>query len=257
MQRHRLSVGIAATAGADVAERIGPLLEEAGLRALWVNETPGANALDVAAAAARVTRTLRVATGVIPVDRRPAAEVLADLAGLDIPADRLTLGIGSGARRTGALDLMRSAIADLRSGGAPEIALGALGPKMRRLAAERADGVVLNWLTPAAAADQAAEHHEASPDGRVILYVRTATRAEAVPRLEAEAGRYGGFPSYAANFARLGFGPLDTVIHPGEARERVAAYVDAVDEVVLRAVTPGEDPDDYVRFVDDVIAAIR
>ena len=56
---------------------------------------------------------------------------------------------------------------------------------------------------------------------------------------------------------QLGFGPLDTVIHSGEARERVAAYLDAVDEVVLRAVTPGDDPDDYVRFVDDVIAAIR
>lgn len=257
MERRRLSIGIAAAAGADVAGRIAPLLEDAGLGALWVNETPGANALDVAGAAAGVTRTLRVATGVIPVDRRPADEVLADLARLDIPADRLTLGIGSGARRTGALDLMRGAIEDLRAGGAPAIALGALGPKMRRLAAERAEAVVLNWLTPATAADQAAKHHAVDAGGRVVLYVRTATRAEAVPRLEAEAARYGGFPSYAANFARLGFGPLDTAIRPGEARERVAAFLDAVDEVVLRAVTPGDDPDDYVRFVEDVIAAIR
>lgn len=257
MEPDRVSIGIAATAGEQVARRIAPLLEDAGLGALWINETPGANALEVAAAAAGVTRRLRVATGVIPVDRRPAGELLADLARLDLPADRLTLGIGSGARRAGALELIRGAIDELRAAGAPAIALGALGPRMRRLAAERADAVVLNWLTPAAAADQADEHHALDADGRVVLYVRTAMLDEAVPRLEDEARRYGGFPSYAANFERLGFGPLDTVIRPGEARERVAGYLDAVDELVLRAVTPGNDPDAYVRFVEDVAAAIR
>ncbi|MBF0815156.1 LLM class flavin-dependent oxidoreductase [Microbacterium paludicola] len=257
MELHRVSIGIAAATGPDVARRIAPLIEGAGLGGLWVNETPGADALEVAAAALEATETIRVATGVIPVDRRPAAELLAELARLRLPLQRLTLGIGSGGRRAGALDLMRDAIAELRAGGVPDIALGALGPKMRRLAAERADGVVLNWLTPAAAAAQTAEHHDVDPAGRVVLYVRTAAEDAAVPRLEEEAARYGGFPSYAANFERLGFGPLDTVIRPGEARERIPAYLDAVDEVVLRAVTAGDDPDDYARFVETVTAAIR
>jgi alkanesulfonate monooxygenase SsuD/methylene tetrahydromethanopterin reductase-like flavin-dependent oxidoreductase (luciferase family) len=257
MDLQRVSVGIAASAGPEVARRIAPLIEQAGLGALWVNETPGANALDVAAAATAVTTRLRVATGVVPVDRRPAAELLDDLARLELPRDRFALGIGSGAARSGVLGLMRDAVASLREGDAGEIVLGALGPRMRRLAAERADGVVLNWLTPAEAAAQAAEHHAVAPGGRVALYVRTAADDAAVGRLEEEAARYGRIPSYAANFERLGFGPFDTVIRPGEARERVAAYLDGVDEVVLRAVTPGDDPDDYARFVATIAAAIR
>ncbi|WP_203137841.1 LLM class flavin-dependent oxidoreductase [Microbacterium sp. JZ31] len=257
MDLQRVSVGIAASAGPDAARRIAPLIEAAGLGALWVNETPGHNALEVVAAAAEVTSAIRIATGVIPVDRRPVAELRDDLARLTLPADRLTLGVGSGAARGGVLRLMRDAIDGLRAGGVTDVVLGALGPKMRRLAAERADGVVLNWLTPDAASAQAAEHHATDARGRVALYVRTAADAAALPRLEEEAGRYGRIPSYAANFARLGFGPLDTVIRPGEAHERVAAYLDAVDEVVLRAVAPADGPDDYARFVEDVTAAIR
>ncbi|WP_345751147.1 LLM class flavin-dependent oxidoreductase [Microbacterium rhizophilus] len=257
MDLHRVSVGIAASAGPEVARRIASLMEEAGLGTLWVNETPGADALEVAAAATEATTRIRVATGVIPVDRRPAVELLDDLARLGLRGDRFTLGVGSGAARSGVLGLMRDAIAELRAGGVTDIALGALGPRMRRLAAERADGVVLNWLTPGAAAEQTAAHHAVDADGRVALYVRTAAAEDAVPRLEEEASRYGGFPSYAANFERLGFGPLDTVIRPGETRARVAAYLDAVDEVVLRAVTPGDAPDDYARFIDTVAAAIR
>ncbi|WP_309068539.1 LLM class flavin-dependent oxidoreductase [Microbacterium sp.] len=256
MDLQRVSIGIAASAGTGVARRIAPLIEAAGLGALWVNETPGHNALEVAAAAADVTSAMRVATGVIPVDRRPAAALLDDLARLSLPADRLTLGVGSGAALSGVLTLMRDAVDELRAGGAADIALGALGPKMRRLAAERADGVVLNWLTPDEASAQAAEHHAIDARGRVALYVRTAADPAAMVRLEEEAGRYGRIPSYAANFERLGFGPLDTVIRPGEARGGVAAYVEAVDEVVLRAVTPSDDPDDYARFVEDVTAAI-
>ncbi|MER7796877.1 LLM class flavin-dependent oxidoreductase [Microbacterium sp. NPDC096154] len=257
LDTHRVAIGIAAAAGARVAERIAPLIEEADLGALWVNETPGHNALEVAAAAARATSRMRVATGVIPVDRRSTGELLGDIDRLALPPDRLTLGIGSGAARTGVLELMNEAIAELRAAFAGEITLGALGPRMRRLAAERADGVVLNWLTPDAATAQASEHHEAAAHGRVTLYVRTAGEEGAVARLEDEAERYGRIRSYAANFERLGFGPLDTVILPGTARERVRAYLGAVDEVVLRAVVPGDDIDDYVRFVERVTDDIR
>ncbi|GAA3652703.1 LLM class flavin-dependent oxidoreductase [Microbacterium marinilacus] len=258
MELHRVSIGIAAAVGADVARRIAPLMEDAGLGALWVNETPGHDALEVAAAAAAATTRLRVATGVIPVDRRPAAELLDELGRLRIPRERLVLGIGSGAARTGVLGLVRGAVDELRAGGAGEVVVGALGPRMRRLAAEEADGVVLNWLTPAAAAQQAAEHRASDASGRVVLYVRTAVDAEGVRRVEAEAARYAGIPSYGANFARLGFGPMDTVARPDDLlRDRVAEYLDAVDEVVLRAVTADDDPASYVGFVERVTAAIR
>jgi len=263
MEMHRVSVGIAASAGEDVARAIAPVLERAGLRALWVNETPGANALDVAAAAAAATSRLAVATGVIPVDRRPPTDVLADLARLDIPRDRLVLGIGSGgARGAGVLALMRDAVGRLRADAGSAVAVGALGPRMRRLAAEEADGVVLNWLTPGAAREQTDAHHARSraagrDGGRVALYVRTAFDEAALGRLEAEAARYGSYPAYAANFERLGFGPADTVIRPGALRARLAQYLAAVDEVVLRAIVPGDDAGDYVRFAEGVAEAVR
>ncbi|GAB3280023.1 LLM class flavin-dependent oxidoreductase [Microbacterium sp. Root53] len=257
MEEQRVSIGIAAAVGPEVARRIAPAIEQAGFGALWVNDTPGADALEVSAAAAAVTSRLRVATGVIAVDRRPAPQLLADLARLDIPADRLVLGIGSGAARSGALGLVRDAVDELRQGGVGDIVVGALGPRMRRLAADRADGVLLNWLTPCAAAEEASEHRASDGAGRVVLYVRTAVEDDAVPRLEHEAARYESIPSYAANFARLGLAPMDTVILPDGLPGRVERYADVVDEVVLRAVVAQDGPDDYARFVDRVSESIR
>ncbi|MGL1765637.1 hypothetical protein ACSTIQ_00010, partial [Vibrio parahaemolyticus] len=67
-------------------------------------------ALAALAAAARVTRTLHLATGVVPVDRRPAAQIAAEVASLALPLDRLTLGIGSGIATEGALARVGDAI---------------------------------------------------------------------------------------------------------------------------------------------------
>ncbi|GGH37865.1 LLM class flavin-dependent oxidoreductase [Microbacterium album] len=256
MNLERVSLGIAAAAGPDIARRIAPAIEAAGMRGLWVNETPGHSALEVAAAAAEATERIVVATGVIAVDRRPANEIVAEVDRLRVPRERLVLGIGSGAARTGVLGLVRGALDDLRPVGAAGVVVGALGPRMRRLAAVRADGVLLNWLTPEHAAEQAREHREIDPDGRVTLYVRTATEPEAMTRLTEEARRYGRFPTYAANFARLGVDPLDTTIAPARLAERLPAYLNAVDEVVLRAIVPSDDADAYVRFVDAVAGAV-
>jgi hypothetical protein len=65
--------------------------------------------------------------------------------------------------------------------------------------------------------------------------VRTIVDDAARPALQREADRYGSFASYAVNFARLGARPIDATIDRGS---RLIAY-DAVDEVVLRAVTAG------------------
>src|SRR5699024_9195448 len=140
----------------------------------------------------------------------------------ELPEDRLTLGIGSGQARKGALAMMEHTLADLRDGTSATLALGALGPKMRALAAERADAVVLSWLTPAAAAGQAGEFRDRNPDGSAVLYARVNADPAARARLEREADRYAGFASYAAHFARLGFGAHDTVLSaPDDVRSRI------------------------------------
>ena len=250
----KLSIGVAGALGPERIARIAAAVEAAGFHGIWVNDTPGADSLAALAAAAASTESLVLGTGVVPVDRRPAAQIAAEAA--ELPQHRLVLGIGSGGTRTGILAVMRGAIADLKRDTDARVMLGALGPKMRRLAATDADGPLLSWLTPQAAAAQAAEAHDADHDAHVALYVRAALDPAAVERLTTEAARYASYPNYAANFARLGFGADQTVVTPGDAAERVAAYRSAVDEVVLRAITPGEDDHDYLRFIEQAAALL-
>lgn len=253
----KLSLGIAAAAGADLAARIAPVLERAGFHALWVNDTPGHDALEVLAAAARTTDRLVLATGVLPMDRRSPEEILDRIERLALPRDRLVLGVGSGqGGAVGALDRVAAAARRLRAGSAPRVVVGALGPRMRRLGAEASDGLLLSWLTPEAASAQTAEAHAAAPSAHVALYVRTATDPAAAGALDAETAQYAGYPSYAANFARLRIAAADTVIRPGEVRDGLRAYRESADEVVLRAITPSGTVDDYLRVIDDIGGAI-
>jgi len=134
--------------------------------------------------------------------------------------------------------------------------LGALGPKMRRRAALHSDGVLLSWLTPEIATQQAAEAHALSADAHVALYVRTAMEESALARLREESQRYAGYRSYAANFARLGMKVQDTVLGP-DSSERLTDYRDGVDEVVLRAITSADTIDEYRRFIDGARALMR
>ncbi len=147
---------------------------------------------------------------------------------------------------------MRDGIATLRAATDAAIVVGALGPKMRRLAAERADGVLLNWLTPQAAADADAELRSAAsaavaPALRSVLYVRTIAAPDARPVLEREVARYETVPSYAANFQRLGIRAIDATVTDAAG---LAAF-DVVDEVVLRAITPTNSLAELERFVEE------
>ena len=249
-----ISVGIAAAAGTAVAETLAPALERDGFHALWVNDTPGADALDVLAAAGRLTERLVLAVGVMPVDRRSPEDILARIDALRLPAERLVLGIGAGSTKSGALDRVREAAATLQSSTAARVVIGALGPRMRRLGADASQGLLLSWLTPELAAEQSAAAHASDPDAHVALYVRTAMDAAAVPRLREEAARYSTYPAYAAHFARLGISADETLIDPTDGRERLEDYRSAVDEVVLRAITAGDAPEDYLRFVRRLMA---
>lgn len=251
MTRHGvLSLGIAAAIGPERAAALAPRVEAAGFHALWVNDTPGADALAVLEAAAGVTSTLTLATGVVPIDRRSPDEIARRVAAL--PAHRLVIGIGSGGIGTGALARIGAAVADLRASTAVRVMVGALGPRMRHLAAAEADGPLLSWLDPATARAQADAAHAVAAEAHVALYVRAALEPGARERLRAETARYAGLPSYAANFARLGLDPDDTVLDaaaPGFT-SRLEAYRGAVDEVVLRAITPADGAADDRAFVD-------
>ncbi len=245
----RVSIGVAGMLGPEAIGRIARAVEDAGFHALWVNDAPGGDSLAALSVAAVRTESLVLATGVVPLDRRPPAEILR--AARALPADRLVLGVGSGGTRTGALALVRDGVAELRAGTDARILVGALGPRMRALAASVADGPLLSWLTPEIAAEQSAEAHASAPETHVALYVRTALDAAATTRLDAECRRYGTVPNYVANFERLGIHADDAVIRPDAPHELLDRYRAAVDEVVLRAITPDDDVDAYLRFVEE------
>lgn len=253
-----LSLGVPGALGPEAVARLAPHVELHGFAALWVNDTPDGDSIAALAAAAAVTTHLRLAAGVIPVDRRSAHDILAAVRSTDVPESRLTIGIGSGAARAGALGRVRDAVGVLRDGTRAAVVVGALGPRMRALGAEVADGVLLNWVTPRDAAAQARELRAVrSPAPRVLVYTRTVVDDAARPALEAEAARYGSIGAYAANFARMGVRPIDATLPvPGEdLGSGVRRYLEGVDELVLRAVTPSGSVDELLPFVAAAAAA--
>lgn len=246
----RLSLGVAAALDHGIVAELAARMEDAGFASLWVNDTPGADALAALRAAAGVTERLTLAAGVLPLDRRPPAAILDDVARLDLPTDRLVLGVGSGARSgRGVIAAVRADLEELRGATDVPVLLGALGPCMRALAATSAEGPLLSWLTPVAAARMVDELPRRNGEPRSVLYARATVDPAARPRLEAEAARYAGYAQYAAHFEREGIDPLDTVVAEADGG-RIDAYLEAVDELVLRAIPAEETLEGYLAFAD-------
>jgi len=260
-----LSIGLAGTTPVETVREVAETAERAGFRALWLNETPGTEPLASLAAAAAVTERLRLGVGVVALDRSPAERIAERVGETGVPVERLLLGIGSGGAAHPAAVVERGVLSLRELVPGARVIVGGLGPRVRRIGAELADGVLLNWLTPrAAAAARDEARSQASAAGRpvplVALYARTAVDEAAHPALRAEADRYASFPQYAANFARLGEGALDASILAGDAaalRQGIGAYADAVDELVLRAVTVGSTAAEIRRIVDAARPAVE
>lgn len=253
-----VSIGLVGSVDHAVLRELAPHVEEAGFDTLWLNESGGADSLAGLAVAAAVTTTLRLACGVIALDHRDASQIAASVLALGLPQERLTVGVGSGGSHD-ALRRVGAAVDQLRADLTTPVLVGALGPRMRRLAAERADGVLLNWLDPASAANATADllRDAGGAQRRSVLYVRTALDEAARPVLVSEGERYGRIPSYAANLARLGIDPMDASIDGSAAlTPRLAEFASAVDEVVLRVVTAGGSLSELRAFVDVAATAL-
>ncbi len=117
------------------------------------------------------------------------------------------------------IEYMREWIRDLKSRSADGMAYGrgwavlvaALGPRMVRLGAEEADGLILNWLTPEHAASSVERIHAAAPTSaapRVALYVRLMTAA----RLRADVARYDAMANYHRHFLAQGITTADDIV---------------------------------------------
>lgn len=259
MKASTLGFGIVGALDLATVRAIALRADELGIDALWVNDTPGGDSLARLEVAASVTTSLRLATGVISVDRKPAGQIVAEVRQRDLPLDRLTIGIGSSVPPS-PLKRIEDSLGALRDELDVRIVVGSLGPKMRKLGAERSNGLLFNWLTPDFALDTTDEMREqAKAAGNAPVesatYVRTAFGHDALPRLEEEAARYTAIPSYAANFERLGITAMQTAVR-GESAEAIAAGISAfdgtVDHVVVRAITPTDDLDHYLHLLDAI-----
>ncbi len=248
--------GVAGALDRKIVRRVAEEAERLGYDAFWANDTPDGDGLAALAEATEVTTTIRLGVGVIPLDRQPAGRIADRVVELDLPVDRLIVGVGSG-RSKRPLNLVQESVPELRDRTGATVIVGGLGPKMCALAGRVADGILLNWLTPDFAVLSAdlvrhAAAQASRPSPLIAAYVRTALGGPASQRLQAEADRYASYPSYAAHFTRMGVPAVETGVageSPAELQQGLAAFEAAVDQVVVRAVVGNEDLDDYLALL--------
>ena len=251
-QGFALFAGIAA----DVIRAAAREAESLGYASFWVNHPGPVDGLAALAAAAKETRRIALGIGVIPLNTRGPQSIVEGVRANALPRDRLLLGVGS--PNPGALGRVRAGVAELRAALEPRVVVAALGPKMCELAGEVADGVLFNFVTPeharaSAELVRAGARRAGRPVPTLYSYVRVALGAASRPRLQDEADRYGKIPAYADNFARMGVKPIDTTIMaetPAALRAAIGRWQGAVDELVLRAITPADS-------VEDTLALLR
>jgi alkanesulfonate monooxygenase SsuD/methylene tetrahydromethanopterin reductase-like flavin-dependent oxidoreductase (luciferase family) len=223
--------------------------EDTGYEAVFVPEIAGREAFSTLTGFAMTTTRVALGTGVVTIpSRSPAITAMAAATVHDLSAGRMILGIGTGDPRQasrippgGVIELTRRYVEVVKralTGGPveaddlfgvggfrlslpprsppPPVSLGALGDGMIRLAGELADGVLLNWCTPARVArarellvEGAQRAGRDGADVTVAVYVRACLGVEEPVALEAlrkMTGLYASFPNYRRQFELMGLG---------------------------------------------------
>lgn len=250
----RTAFGITAAARPDLA-RLGRRVEALGYDELWVNDTRRGDGLTTLAPIAAATSGLGLAVGVVALSEQRPTAIAERVHRAGIPAERLTVGVGSGASRS--LDLVLMGVAELRNLLPDhEIAVAAVGPRMARLGGEIADAVVANWALP----DRLAELRDiislgasevGRPAPRLVAYVRTALGPGAAGRLRDDMTRYGSARHYARAFADQPDRVFGIAAESGSAEEVAAAlepYRSIADTVVVRGLPATDDVDAWLEI---------
>ena len=244
----RLAFGISAGLRPWLA-KLGVALEGLGYDELWSNDVPGASGLETLTAVADTANRVRLAVGVIALSEASPEAIAERVATASLPADRLTVGVGSGTGRS--MGVMRSGISALRV-LLPDHAIGlaAVGPRMAELGGAVADVVLLNWAGPRLASErrrvvEAGAGAARRPVPRIAAYVRMAVGRGADERLASEQARYVGYGGSYRSVINAQVASGESVIgiaaeEPGGVAPALAGYRSGLDTVVVRGL-PAED----------------
>jgi probable F420-dependent oxidoreductase len=203
-------------------------LEELGFGALWFGESTGREALTTAGLLLAGTKRMVIATGIANIyGRDPVTMAAAQKTLAEAYPNRFLLGLGvshvplveqlRGHRYEKPVATMRAYLdamdrAPYRAVPPPSKAprvLAALGPKMLRLSAERADGAHPYNTTPTHTA-QARELLGSGPylcPEQAVIFESDPAKARAIARKFLSI--YLTLPNYTNNFLRLGFKDVD------------------------------------------------
>lgn len=257
----RRGFGIAAAMLSSLVAPLAAAAEANGYDSFWVNDTPGSDGFVVLQRAAEATTTIRLGVGVIPIDRRPADTIVRAIDDLQLPKNRLIVGVGAGAELYGSLDNVRDAVRFVRVESGVPVAVGALGPKMVAMAAREADAVLLNWLTPRQARlskQEVTNRQHGEHRCEVLAYVRVAL-PEGFEQLAGEGDRYAAIPQYGRHFSRMQAQPLATCAYGTKEKIQrgLVAFDAEVDETIVRAVSDRETLDAYMGILKTARPVVR
>jgi alkanesulfonate monooxygenase SsuD/methylene tetrahydromethanopterin reductase-like flavin-dependent oxidoreductase (luciferase family) len=232
-------------------ERLGAEIEALRYDELWANDTSRGSGLTALAACSRGARSIDLCVGVIGLSERGPAAIAREVAELQLPHERLVLGVGSGRSRS--LALVEHGVAELRR-LLPDvrIAVAALGPRMLELAGRVAEVVLLNWAGPFRVAESreridAAATAAGRPAPRVAAYVRVAVGDGATDRLQQALDAYATAPQYVAQLAEQGPGLIGVACEdPSDLPAALAPYRVALDSCVVRGLPEHDDVDAWL-----------
>ena len=249
---------------ADKATSLAVAAEKLGYRALWIPGFDGGHIFERCELALKASTRLTIATGVVNIWRHDPAEVAQIVNRLRADSGgRFLLGIGGSHKfligdaydKISPLAKMRNYLDELDAAGLPaeDRLLGALGPKMLALSAERAAGTHPCFIPPeftGAARDVLGDGPLLVPEVTVILESDPSV-ARALARKFA--GLYFKGPNYANMLRRFGFTDndfngegsdrlIDAVVAWGDPQTiaaRVRAHLDAgADHVAIQSRGP-------------------
>lgn len=153
-----------------------------------------------------------------------------------------------------AAELSRYSSGGVAFGGGFPIWLAALGQRMAELAAAHADGVILNWASPATVGNMITHLDDLKlPRPTIAVFLRVG----GIAQLTAAAGRYHDmFVNYRRHFARQGLSGVDAIVgatcatvdNPASIAQRVHEYESAGADVVFLYPADAQ-PDDVHQLI--------